>query len=62
MGNTTKQEILEAIRRTTKKKGGRPLGMDRLENETGIKRATRNADYAILLKKLGVANNNLYAI
>ena len=33
----TKQEILEAIKRTAKENGGRPLGTARFESETGIK-------------------------
>lgn len=33
----TKQDILEAICRTAKENGGRPLGMNRFEKETGIK-------------------------
>ncbi|MGH7850327.1 MAG: hypothetical protein ACREOP_08525, partial [Thermodesulfobacteriota bacterium] len=36
MANITKQEIIEAIRRTAKENGGVPLGMDRFQKETGI--------------------------
>ena len=35
--NTTKQEIISAIRRTTKENGGKPLGVARFEKETSIK-------------------------
>lgn len=37
MSIVIKQDILEAIRRTAKENGGRPLGMARFEKETGIK-------------------------
>jgi hypothetical protein len=33
----TKQEILDEIKRTAKENGGKPLGVARFENETGIK-------------------------
>lgn len=36
MANTTKQDILEAIRRTAKENGGVPLGKGRFQRETGI--------------------------
>ncbi len=37
MANITKQDIIEAIRRTAKENGGIPLGRGRFEKETGIK-------------------------
>ncbi len=37
MSNITKQDILDAIRRTTKENGGTPLGEGRFVAETGIK-------------------------
>ena len=33
----TKQNIIDAIRQTAKKNGGKPLGTARFEKETGIK-------------------------
>jgi hypothetical protein len=36
MANITKQEIIEAIRRTAKENGSVPLGMNRFQRETGI--------------------------
>lgn len=36
MSNTTKQDILDAIRRTAKENGGVPLGRGRFQRETGI--------------------------
>ncbi len=38
MAKITKQEIIEAIRRTAKENGGVPLGMRRFEQETAITR------------------------
>jgi hypothetical protein len=32
----TRQEILDELKRTTKENNGKPLGMDRFQNETGI--------------------------
>ena len=37
MSNMNKQDILDAIRRTTKENNGVPLGRQRFERETGIK-------------------------
>ncbi|HHT9125031.1 MAG TPA: GIY-YIG nuclease family protein [Candidatus Brocadiia bacterium] len=37
MSNITKQDILDAIRRTAKENGGKPLGINRFANEIGIK-------------------------
>jgi len=37
MNNITKQDVIEAIRRTAKENGGKPLGKARFEKETGIK-------------------------
>ena len=34
---TTKQDIINAIQKTAKENGGKPLGMGRFEKETGIK-------------------------
>lgn len=36
MDNPTKQEIIDAIRRTAKENDGKPLGSSRFTNETGI--------------------------
>ena len=37
MSGITKQEVLDALRRTAKDNGGRPLGVNRFTDETGIK-------------------------
>ncbi|MBI4397899.1 MAG: GIY-YIG nuclease family protein [Candidatus Omnitrophica bacterium] len=46
MSNTSKQDILDAIRQTAKENGGIPLGMNKFEKETSITRYDCNKFWA----------------
>lgn len=62
MSNITKQEILEAIRKTAKENAGKPLGKKRFRNVTGIKVYDWEkywARFGDLLKEAGFEPNQL---